>query len=107
HKVTAPARFATLDIGYADGLLRAFGNGRGSVTIGGHEAPVAGRVSMDMTIVDVTALPPGLAVPGAAATVIGGPDGIDRAARATGLSAYELLTLLRHRYKRVYVEGDS
>lgn len=107
HRVSAPTRLLTLDIGYADGFLRAFGGQHWSVTIAGHEAPVLGRVSMDMTIVDATAVPPEFCSPGSAVTVIGGRDGIDKAARASGFSAYELLTLLRHRYKRVYVESNG
>ncbi len=44
---------ATLPVGYNDGYLRALSN-RGRVIIRGQYAPVVGRVSMDMTLVDVT-----------------------------------------------------
>ena len=44
---------ATLPIGYDDGYLRGLSN-RGHVIIRGTLAPVAGRVSMDLTLVDVT-----------------------------------------------------
>jgi alanine racemase len=51
-----PTRLALLPLGYADGLRRLLSN-RGSVLIRGHHAPIAGRVSMDQTIVDITGIP--------------------------------------------------
>jgi alanine racemase len=49
-------RLALLPVGYADGLNRLLSN-RGYVLIRGREAPIAGRVSMDQTVVDVTDIP--------------------------------------------------
>lgn len=85
---------AILNIGYADGYLRAF-SGKGSA--GGGQFPVIGRVSMDLIAVDVSSAPDvgeGVWLP------------IDfdlRAASAlSGLSQYELLTLLGRRYDRIW-----
>ena len=50
---TEPMRIALLAVGYADGLRRALSN-RGHVLIGGQQAPIVGRISMDQTVVDVT-----------------------------------------------------
>ncbi|MFN0108508.1 MAG: alanine racemase [Blastocatellia bacterium] len=50
------SRIATLPIGYADGYRRALSN-TGRVLIRGQFAPVVGRVSMDLTIIDVTDVP--------------------------------------------------
>jgi alanine racemase len=47
------SRIATLAIGYADGFRRALSN-RGQVLVRGQFAPVVGRISMDLTIIDVT-----------------------------------------------------
>lgn len=47
---------ATLPVGYADGYSRSFSN-RASVLVRGHRAPVVGRVTMDMCVVDVTDVP--------------------------------------------------
>ena len=47
---------ALLPVGYADGLNRLLSN-RGHVLVRGQEAPIAGRVSMDQTMVDVTGIP--------------------------------------------------
>jgi alanine racemase len=49
-------RLALLPVGYADGLNRLLSN-RGHVLLQGKKAPIAGRVSMDQTIVDVTDIP--------------------------------------------------
>lgn len=49
-------RVAALPLGYHDGLPRALSN-RGWVSIAGHRAPIIGRVSMDLTLIDVTDLP--------------------------------------------------
>jgi alanine racemase len=49
-------RLALLPVGYADGVNRLLSN-RGHVLIRGEEAPMAGRISMDQTIVDITGIP--------------------------------------------------
>ena len=49
-------RVATLAVGYADGLPRLLSN-KGQVLIGGKRVPILGRVTMDMTMVDVTDVP--------------------------------------------------
>src|SRR5437879_1485511 len=49
-------RVATLAAGYADGFPRLLSN-KGQLLVGGRRVPVIGRVTMDMTMVDVTDLP--------------------------------------------------
>lgn len=49
-------RIAALTIGYADGLPRALSDGRGYVLINGSRAPIAGKICMDQTIVDVSGI---------------------------------------------------
>lgn len=44
---------ATLPVGYHDGYMRGLSN-RGHVIVRGMYAPVVGRVSMDLTLIDVT-----------------------------------------------------
>ena len=50
------SRLALLPVGYADGLNRLLSN-RGSVLVRGERAPIVGRISMDLTTVDVTDVP--------------------------------------------------
>ena len=56
--VTLPAgtRLATVSVGYADGYLRSLGN-CGVASVAGVRVPVVGRVSMDLIVLDVSALP--------------------------------------------------
>jgi len=95
-------RIATLAIGYADGYRRALSN-RGQALVCGGRAPVAGLVTMDMTMIDVTAIECEV---GDVATLIGAEGGarIDVAdvARIGELSPYEVLTSLRGRLPRFY-----
>jgi alanine racemase len=52
----APAKIAVLPVGYADGMNRKLSSG-GRVIVREHYAPIVGRISMDLTLVDVTGLP--------------------------------------------------
>jgi alanine racemase len=102
YRAVGDRRIATLAIGYADGYRRSLGN-RGTVLINGRRAPVAGVVTMDMTMIDVTDVPCAL---GDIATLLG-EDGDERIdigdlALAADLSPYELLTGLRGRLPRRY-----
>jgi alanine racemase len=105
-RARGPRRIATLSIGYADGYRRALSN-RGIVLVNGVRAIVAGLVTMDMTMVDVTAA---ACAPGDVATLIGDapPDRLTVAdVAATGeLSPYELLTGLGPRLPRLYGDGS-
>ncbi|HEU4889636.1 MAG TPA: alanine racemase [Thermoanaerobaculia bacterium] len=53
---TRPSRIATLPVGYADGYRRGLSNW-GEVLVRGKRAPIVGRVSMDLTTIDVTDVP--------------------------------------------------
>jgi alanine racemase len=57
-KAPGPTRLALLPVGYADGFRRGASSGLGDgwVVIAGQRAPVVGRVSMNLTTVDVTTL---------------------------------------------------
>ncbi len=105
-RATETRRVATVAIGYADGLRRALSN-RGEASVRGQRVPVVGTVTMDMTMLDVTALGGGCAI-GDVATFIGrdGPEllGTDEVAARGDLSPYELLTGLRLRLPRRYFE---
>ena len=106
-RVDRPARIATLAIGYADGYPRALSE-VGSVLVGGTLAPVAGRVTMDMTMVDVTTIKCAV---GDTVTLIGRAGDtvltVERVADDAGMSPYELLTGLRSRVERVYTGRRS
>jgi len=101
-----PSRIATLPIGYADGLPRAAGN-RGHVLLRGRRAPIVGRVSMDLTTLDVTDIPE--TALGDVATVLGAADGdlvgADALAVAAGTISWEILSRIGGRVPRLFLEG--
>lgn len=96
HRAVADMEIAVLNLGYADGYLRGF-SGCGSVSIEGRHLPVIGRVSMDLTAVDVSALPHV-----AEGDWLAVDYGLVDAAAVSGLSQYELLTGLGARFDRVW-----
>ncbi|MEO1793829.1 MAG: alanine racemase C-terminal domain-containing protein, partial [Pseudomonadota bacterium] len=81
-------------------------HGPAMVEIADTPCPVVGRISMDLTTVDVTALPEAAVTAGDWATVIGSHLTIDDVADRTGTIGYEILTGLSARVPRVYV-GQS
>ena len=99
-------RVASLALGYDDGLPRLVSN-RGHVLVRGRRAPVVGRVSMDLTTVDVTDIP--AAALGDLVTVIGvsGDEvlGADQIAAWAGTIPWEVLCGIGTRVPRVYVRG--
>ena len=100
-----PTRLALLPLGYADGLSRPLSN-RGSVLLCGQRAPVAGRVSMDQTVVDVTDVPE--VEIGDEAVIIGeqGADSITAfdLADLAGTIPYEVLCNIAARVPRILVD---
>ena len=94
---TAPMamRAAVISLGYADGYLRCW-SGRGLFrSADGAALPVLGRVSMDMTIIDLAAAPHLREGDWVSADY-----SLPEAAATSGLSQYELLTLLGRRFQR-------
>lgn len=105
YRARGPERWATLAVGYGDGYRRSASN-RGQVLVGGGRAPVVGRVSMDLTVVNITGL--GGVVPGDVATLLGsdGEDEIrvDELAAWMGTISYEVLTGFTPRLPRIWTE---
>lgn len=105
--VTArPTRIATVPIGYGDGLMRAASN-RGAMLVRGARCPIVGRISMDLTTLDVTDVP-GCEL-GDEVVVIGrqGEAEITAAQLANECDtiAYEVLTSISPRVPRTYVQS--
>jgi alanine racemase len=101
----APTRIAILPVGYADGFNRHVSS-RGRVIVREHYAPIVGRISMDLTLVDVTGLP-GVSV-GDEVILLGSSDGLhfdasEHAALANTI-LYEILCGISKRVPRRYNE---
>ena len=101
-RATRESTVATIPLGYADGYRRSLSN-VGRVLLNGGEVPVAGNVTMDMTMLDVTDVPCAV---GDIVTVMGRAGDhlitAEQVGAACGLSPYELLTGLRQRLPRIY-----
>ena len=98
-KAPRPSRIATVALGYADGLHRSL-SGLGSAIFDGHPVPLVGRISMDLTTLDVTDQP--MVQPGSWLEVLGPHLSLDDVAVAAGTNGYEVLTSLGRRFHRVY-----
>ena len=100
-----PTHLATIGIGYADGLprnLMATDTRRGGeALVNGHRCPFAGRVSMDLTVIDVTDAP-GEVRPGTMVELLGAAISVDDMGERAGTIGYEVLTNLGRRYARSY-----
>lgn len=97
YKASRATEVAIVNLGYADGYLRAF-SGTGYAVAQGHELPVLGRVSMDLTAIGIDT-----------ASDLKEGDWIEigydlpDAAMRSGLSQYELLTGLGKRFERIWI----
>lgn len=117
YQLARDSRLAIVSAGYADGYLRSLsGSGvplRQSVPeggfgfIAGHRVPVAGRVTMDLTIFDVTDVPAGTIRAGDYIELFGPNVPLDDVARAGGTIGYELLTSIGLRHERRYIYPDE
>jgi alanine racemase len=103
-----PTRVASLALGYDDGLPRLASN-RGHVLLRGRPAPIVGRISMDLTTVDVTDIPG--ATLGDEVTVIGVSGGesigADRIAAWADTIPWEVLCGIGSRVPRLFVRGKE
>ena len=109
-------RIAVCGVGYADGFHRASGGGvalrdtgrhAGIGFIAGKKVPILGRVTMDLTMFDVTDLPDSAVAAGDFVELFGRNIAVDDAARAAGSIGYEILTSLGNRYHRRYQTGGA
>jgi alanine racemase len=103
YRASGPERWATLSVGYGDGLPRALGN-RGSAIVAERRVPIIGRISMDLTVVDISDLS-GVRV-GDVATLLGAEGRekitLDEVAGLAGTISYEILTGFTQRLPRIW-----
>ena len=101
-------RWATLGIGYGDGWPRALGN-CGQALLGGRKVPIIGRISMDMTVVNISDAEG--VEPGSVATLIGESGAlritVDEVAKLAGTISYEVLTGFTPRLPRIWVDDGG
>ncbi|MFI5289020.1 MAG: alanine racemase C-terminal domain-containing protein, partial [Polyangia bacterium] len=103
YRAASDARIATVPIGYADGYSRRL-TGQAEALVGGVRCKIAGAVTMDMSLVDVTAAPCALGDE----VVLMGAQGASRItaedlARWSGTIPWEIFCGISKRVPRVYV----
>ncbi|MBR4297261.1 MAG: bifunctional UDP-N-acetylmuramoyl-tripeptide:D-alanyl-D-alanine ligase/alanine racemase [Bacteroidaceae bacterium] len=94
------SRIAALPIGYADGLNRRMGNGRGYCLVNGQPAPYVGNICMDVCMIDVTDIP---CREGDLVEIFGDNLPVAQLAEWLETIPYEVLTSVSERVKRVYL----
>jgi alanine racemase len=107
YTVSRDSVIATLPVGYADGLLRCLSN-CGQVLIRGQRAPIVGRISMDLTLIDVTQL---TSIKVGDEVVLIGKQGdqeirAEEVARLAGTIPYEILCRVGERVPRIYIDNS-
>ncbi len=106
---TAPSRrrLATLNLGYADGFMRSGAEASPGVRAyaAGQFCPVVGRISMDLSILDISDAGP--LQRGDRVEILGPHVSIDELAKRSGAIGYEILTRLGPRFRREYVRGGK
>ena len=100
-KITKPSRIAVIPIGYADGLRRQLGNGKACLWVNGKPAPIIGNICMDLTMIDVTGID---CQEDDTAVLFDDNHPIEIIANACDTIAYEIMTRISQRVKRIYVK---
>ncbi len=91
-------RIGVLELGYADGLYRAYGNGKMKVLVRGRKAPLAGNICMGMAMVDITEIE---CKEGDEAIIFGVEHPAADVAKSIQTISYELITGISQRVKRI------
>jgi alanine racemase len=95
------SRIAIVELGYADGVLRALTN-KGFAFINGVKVPFAGRVSMDMIAVDISSIPEALLPSNTNVEFINAQQTVSDVASLAGTIGYEVFTRMGKRVKQIY-----
>ena len=98
-KLERDSVIATVNIGYADGFDRHFGNGHVSMWVNGKLCPTVGNVCMDAVMIDVTDVPCKV---GDTVEIFGEHIPVEQLSEARDTIPYEILTSIAPRVKRVY-----
>ncbi|CAN7227851.1 alanine racemase [Rhizobium sp. LjRoot258] len=116
-RLTRDSRLAIVSAGYADGYLRSQSSGgvplrqtvpqAGQGFVAGRKVPVAGRITMDLTIFDVTDLPENAVRAGDYVELFGKNVVVDDVARSAGTIGYEILTSIGLRHERRYLHEED
>lgn len=99
YRADKPQRIATIPIGYADGIRRAYGNEKGSVLVHGQRVKIIGSICMDMLMIDITNIP---ATEGDEVVIFDENLRITEIAEKWETIPYEVMTSISQRVKRIF-----
>ena len=97
--INRKSKIGVVPIGYADGLKRQLGNGNACFYVNGKAAPIIGNICMDMCMIDLTDIE---CKENDTAILFDENHSIERIAEACDTIAYEILTSISQRVKRIY-----
>ena len=99
-----PSAIGVVPVGYGHGYSWLCSN-RGAMLVGGRRAPIVGRVTMDLTMIDLTDHPQ--ARVGDEVVLFGAQDGavlpVEEVAAWSGTLSYEILCTIGKRVTRIYL----
>lgn len=95
-------QIATIPVGYADGIRRAWGNEKGYVMINNQKATILGNICMDMVMVDVTSIP---CKERDEVIIFGENPHVQEIASVCDTIPYEILTSISQRVKRIFYKN--
>ena len=101
--LTRDSIIAAIPIGYADGLDRRLGNRHCYCLVNGKKAEYVGNICMDIALIDVTDIP---CEEGDQVEIFGKNLPVEVLSDELGTIAYEVLTSVSNRVKRVYFKGN-
>lgn len=104
RKFIAPKKMnvATIPVGYADGIRRAWGNEKGYVCINQQKALILGTICMDMLMVDVTTID---CNENDEVIIFGKQPSIVEMAKVIGTIPYEIITGISQRVQRIFYKN--
>ena len=97
--INRKSKIGVVPIGYADGLKRQLGNGNACFYVNGKAAPIIGNICMDMCMIDLTDIE---CKENDTAILFDENHSVERIAEACDTIAYEILTSISQRVKRIY-----
>ncbi len=101
-KAEKNTKIATIPVGYADGIPRLIGNGKGKVYIQNKAFPIIGSICMDIMMIDINDLP---AKEGEEVVIFNSQTSLSNFAETCQTIPYEVLTSISRRVKRIYIKN--
>lgn len=107
YTAPSPRRVGAIATGFADGPMTRNISNRGCVYIGDYEAPFIGRVSMDLSVIDLTDIPESVAYPTIWVDLFRDNVSHLKLAEDSQMALYEITCNIGRRYQKIYTHGTD